>query len=39
MASQQLDYLASSFELHLSAESKSRKTISIYLAALRHFAG
>jgi site-specific recombinase XerD len=38
MASQQLDYLESSFELHLSAENKSRKTISIYLAALRHFA-
>ena len=29
MASQQMDYLASSFELYLSAENKSRKTTSI----------
>lgn len=33
-----LDYLASSFELHLRAENKAPKTIGIYLASLRKFA-
>jgi site-specific recombinase XerD len=39
MSRTQLDYLSSSFELHLRAENKSPKTIGIYLAALRKFAG
>lgn len=38
MSTHQLDYLASSFELHLRAENKSPKTIKIYLNSLHHFA-
>src|ERR1700704_2285131 len=39
MSRTQLDYLSSSFELHIRAENKSPKTIGIYLAAPRKFAG